>query len=115
MYWRRSLLVTGILLVLGFGASALSSGFISFLTYTSDMSVSQIVPFLTAFNLVVSGLIHFFVLWWAFSRYSSPVEKIKRSGSLRAEDVIGMMNEDELAALRERLLPPSQRDSSLIQ
>ena len=72
-------------------------------------AVSQIVPLLTAFNLVVSGLIHFFVLWWAFNRYSSPVEKAKRNGALRAEDVIAMMNEDELAALRERLMPPSQR------
>jgi hypothetical protein len=112
MYWRRSLIVTVILLVLGFGLNSLVyTGFFTWLYTTSEISAVELASISTVFSLVTGGLLHFFVLWAAFRYYASPVDKAKRnSNKLTAQDVIGMLSEEEVAALRDHLLPPSQRE-----
>ena len=108
MYWRRSLIVTLIMEILGYALSQFIYQPIIIQVYTTTRSEASVNLISIVFSLGFGWLLHFLVLWWAFRRYSSPVEKAKREGVLRAEDVIAMMNEEELAALRERLLPPSQ-------
>lgn len=109
MYWRRSLIVTVILLVLGFGLNNVLYSLIVTWVYTNSGSSTLFAQVSTLYSMVVSGLLHFFVLWAVFRYYSPPTEKAKRKGILRAEDVIAMLSEEEVAALRDHLLPPSQR------
>jgi len=110
MYWRRSLIVTVILLVLGFGLnSLLYSLLVSVLIVNAGVTAEVFAQVSTAYSVVTSGLLHFVVLWAAFRYFSSPVEKAKRKGVLRAEDVVSMLSEQEIAALRDHLLPPSER------
>ncbi len=110
MYWRRSLIVTVILVALGFALNSLVfSILVTWLYSTAGISADQLAQVSTIYGVVISGLLHFIVLWVAFRYYAAPTEKAKRKGVLRAEDVINMLTEEEVAALRDHLLPPSQR------
>jgi uncharacterized BrkB/YihY/UPF0761 family membrane protein len=110
MYWRRSLIVTVVILVLAFGVNS-SLGFVyGLLARNLGLSTAELSQIYILLNLIVSGVLHFIVLWAAFRYYASPLEKRKRANTLRADDVLNLLSEDELAVLRQRLLPPSQRD-----
>lgn len=109
LYWRRSLIVTVILLILGLAENGLYGQVFSFAAITSNYSVSELASVLGVFSIAISALVHFFVLWWAFRHYSPMNEKVRRAKTLSADDVLAMLNEDEVTALRQRLLPPSER------
>lgn len=109
MYWRRSLTVTVFLSVVTYGLSAASNAIMIPLYLNASLSASNLADAITILNLGMNAVLHFLVLWWVFRRYAPDNEKIRRKKRLRPEELIQMLNEDELGALRDHLLPPSRR------
>ncbi len=113
MYWRRSLVVTVILIVIGFVVNTLQNNILTLMISSSQMAMMDIAALFTIVGLASSLVLHFFVLWWAFRHYDQQTEKRKREDvAVNIDEIVNHLNEDEIAELRTRLLPPSQRDLS---
>ncbi|MBZ0283993.1 MAG: hypothetical protein K8L97_24855 [Anaerolineae bacterium] len=113
MYWCRSLVVTVILIVIGFVVNTLQNNILTLMISTSQMAMMDIAALFTIVGLASSFVIHFFVLWWAFRYYDQQTEKRKRKDvTVNIGELLNRLNEDEITELRTRLLPPSQRDLS---
>lgn len=113
MYWRRSLVVTLILVAIGFVVGILQNNILTLMISTSNMAMTDIAGVFTIVGLGTSLVIHFLVLWWAFRYYNQQGEKHKRNDvAANMDELVNRLNEAEIAELRSRLLPPSQRDLS---
>jgi hypothetical protein len=109
MPWRKSLLVTAILVGLEFASGQLLTIVLTFLMTTSPQlmsasptSVGSFVLILTWVRIFLYAVVSFFVVAWA-------LHSQRRTGRLSAQDALDMLDEEQVRELKNLLIAPSQR------
>jgi hypothetical protein len=109
MPWRKSLLVTAILVAIDFGLGQLQNLFFTFILTANpqnmDFSQASFASFATVVGLIgllIFGVFTFFVISWALHGQ-------RRTGKLRAQHVLDLLDEEQVRELKNLLIAPSQR------